>query len=1129
MWWQQGETTWSIGDSFLLRAFHIVPPVQLINRREPVIHACAETAVLAYTVTIVCLILEDSIGRMKNSLGIPYGKSPVCFSRNALCQSCLTCSPDDNLAVTVNETMLEIRVLGSPQFILSGQPVSSLKSAKSQAILCYLAMTKRPLSRTALGGLLWPDKSDQEARVNLRQSIRRVQKSMPGALLAQRESVALSPDMSVAVDVTQFETAVSQGDISSLEMAIAHYQGDFMAGFYVEDAYDFEEWLLLERERLRAKAVQVLHDLTTHFVTRRETEKGLRYARQLLGLEPWLEEGHRALMRLLAWQGQYNSALKQYATCRKLLDEELGVEPSPETAALFDRIRQLRTASRPLLPQESFPLVGRVADMTTLNQMLHDPNRRLVTLTGPGGMGKTRLILAVAQQQTNLFLDGVYWVDLAEVLTGDGLITAVMTQLGTQMGGSAPPKTQLINYLRGKEVLLLLDNFEQLTTDRQAVAFISELLRAAPELVLLVTSRVRLNLQQEQVYRLDNLPFPAPNTPLDKVADYPAVALFAETARWGRPDWDFGGEDEEEKTAVVRICQLVEGLPLGLKMAAALTQAQSCVAIAAAVAENLDSLASDMADLPPRQRSLRAAFDYSLRLLPAAERDLFLQLSIFRGGFTREAVQTIVAANPHLLTRLVSHSLLTYQSGDRYTIHAVVRQFAAEARRAAASIDDAKGALPIAQRYAAFYLTFLADRQVSLQGESPQMAAAEIDDEIENVRQAWRLGLAQQQFGDILGSLHAFSTFFQLRGRSHEAKELLGLAAQQVEPSAAGTTTAARLLAWVLLEQGRFFNRLSEYKNAVGVVETSLTWAKQSQDEEAEGMAHVLWGEALWRQGEYEAAEEKLTHVLTLGNRNNFTLITGWCHHHLGIICDIQSNYGCAIEHLEMACIAWNIIHYPQALSVSLNSMGLVAYHQGNLAHAQQAMEDALAICQRLDNRQFEANLLNNLSMMSTEQGAYSNARQYLKRALELANMNGDLCLQGNIYTNLGLNEHRANALELTVKYLEQGLQMFESIGERVLADECMFFLANAAKDQGTFDRAEILYEKSLAVAREVGARFIECQNLIGLASLFETSNRVRAIQFIEEAIALANLIQNPMLIERSHKVSASLLATVNK
>jgi DNA-binding SARP family transcriptional activator len=237
--------------------------------------------------------------------------------------------------------MLQLRLLGSPEITSNGQIIHDLSSAKSQALLYYLAMTGRPQSRLALAGLLWPEKSDAQARMNLRQAIHQLHVALPGHIVTTRSTVGLDPSAPLEVDVLLFEALAESGltgVADRLQAAADRYSGEFLSGFYVAAA-PFEEWMIVERERLCSLAFQILHQISTYYVQRREIRPGLLYTRRLLTIEPWHEETHRQMMRLLAWNGQIGAALAQYQRYRQTLADELGAQSSAETVALYEQIR----------------------------------------------------------------------------------------------------------------------------------------------------------------------------------------------------------------------------------------------------------------------------------------------------------------------------------------------------------------------------------------------------------------------------------------------------------------------------------------------------------------------------------------------------------------------------------------------------------------------------------------------------------------------------------------------------------------------------------------------------------------------------------------------------------------------
>lgn len=558
------------------------------------------------------------------------------------------------------EAQLHLELLGSPRMTRGGAPLHFV-TTKAAALLCYLAVTGRPHSRASLAALLWGEHAEDDARRNLRVVLTNLRHLVAPHLLITRETLAFDQTSAAWLDVEAFEAALrgaAPPDLARLSEAVALYQGDFLEGFHVRNAPAFEEWALAQRERQRQRVLQALHVLVDAHIAQHAYAAGIEHCARLLQLDPWREDAHRRLMLLLASSGQPGAALAQYETCRRILDDELGVRPAPETTALYERLRvagagrttappevagaapppppvEFRQALRPDLPSPFTAFVGRDAGLAQIRARLREPACRLLTLAGPGGIGKTRLALAAAADLRDAFADGVYFVPLAPVSAPQHMAAAIAGALGYAQD-QGDPTAVVLRHLRGKTLLLVLDNVEHQLAD---VDLLLAILAAAPAVTLLVTSRERLALQAEHLLDVRGLPYP-PATP-DGAAAYDAVRLFVDRARQARADFALSADNAP---SIARICRLVEGMPLGLELAATWIRTHTCQEIATELADSLDFLATSLRDVPERHRSLRAVFDHSWHLLAPNERAILPQLAIFRGGFLLEAAHAVVGA-----------------------------------------------------------------------------------------------------------------------------------------------------------------------------------------------------------------------------------------------------------------------------------------------------------------------------------------------------------------------------------------------------------------------------------------------------------------------------------------------------
>jgi predicted ATPase/DNA-binding XRE family transcriptional regulator len=507
------------------------------------------------------------------------------------------------------------------------------------------------------------------------------------------------------------------------------------------------------------------------------------------------------------------------------------------------------------LPMPLTPLLGRQHELVQINRLLQDPECRLLTLTGLGGIGKTRLALEVAYAQRSMFPGGAYFVSLAAVAAIDHVILAIADILGFTFHSPDDIQRQLFDYLREKSMLLVLDNLEHLPGAGQLLL---DLLHNAPGAKLLVTSRGRLNLHGEWVFEVQGLPVPPVDWD-DELEAYSSVALFLQSARRVAPGFVLA---ECQQAGVARICQLLDGMPLGIELAATWVRVLSCAEIAREIERNLDFLTAPAHGVPQRHQSLRAAFDHSWNLLSVEEQRVMRQLSVFRGGFRREAAEHVAGASLGTLSELVDRSLLRRTGTRRYGMHPLIEQYALAHLEA-----DAGECVATYGRYCTYYAVILQQHEEALKAGICTETMTELAPEMDNLRSAWEWAVAHQKIADIRRAVRSIFWLYESRGWLREGELVFRRAAEALQealqPNREEPGEYAIALGQTLTYQGVFHYRCRQYGRARELLEQSLGLLRRSDDllalsEALLHLAYVHYGTGAYAQA-HQAIDESLS------------------------------------------------------------------------------------------------------------------------------------------------------------------------------------------------------------------------------------------------------------------------------
>jgi predicted ATPase/Tfp pilus assembly protein PilF len=626
----------------------------------------------------------------------------------------------------------------------------------------------------------------------------------------------------------------------------------------------------------------------------------------------------------------------------------------------------------PTLPTPTTPFVGRQAELQQLNRLLREPDSRLITVTGPGGVGKTRFALEAPRAAAAAFPHGMVFVPLGGLSDPDLLVPALAEALGIRLSRRDDPLTEVLDFLRNKRLLLVLDNFEHLIDGARPL---SELLEHAAELRLLVTSRERLGLVSETLLPLEGLTL-APDTD-GREAD--AVHLFAVAAR--RVDPRFG-LDVETRPCVARICELLDGVPLALELAATWVRTLSCQEIVEELQRGLDILSSTAPDLPARHHSLRATFASSWQLLSEQERHAVARLSVFRSAFDRDAAAEVARADTGILRQLVDKSLLS-RAGGGFIMLDVIRQYAAE------RLNQRQREADVARtRHARHFFGLLQSVEPGVIRSDPA-ALAEVASRIDEVRAAWASALERGDAAALLGAVNTLFHFYEARGWAREGADVFGRSALRLARGAGsdsgGDPDLRLLLARLDLCHGVCRDRLGEAAEAETLLLRGLARAREADAAGDVVFALLKLGANRRGAGRYEEAEAVLREARELADRDGDRFQGGWALAYLGNVAWARGDYQNATRLYHEALAILRREEDRNGTWMTLNNLGVIAGDEERYDEAARRFREALAIQVELGNRRSAALLHHNLGAAAVELGDRTAARQHLESAIAIS------------------------------------------------------------------------------------------------------------------------------------------------
>lgn len=800
---------------------------------------------------------------------------------------------------------LRISLLDKIYIEKDGQAFTDFNSDQLLGLLGFLLVERAyEHSRESLIEMFWPDAPETSARNQLRISLFRIKQAFQDVLdgeafvIGSNRVTQVNPNCNPWVDVYQFQSVVERyqdeffnaGSLSAsaiyeLDEALKLYKGEFLLDIKIETER-FNNWLFYKREQYRQYASWANNRLLEFHEGNRNFERCLQYTRFGLIQDPWNEKLHQQHLRFLMSCNRTEQAFDHYRRLNQVFVKERGIELSEETIRLGQAIKEgsqssaWKTQAPTAVLTKSgtltnfppvFSFIGRERELDEINRWILNPACRIISIIGPGGVGKTQLAIQSAMNSRDFFPEGIFYVPLSSLTTSRLFATNLAQILGVTSIGAKATQSLVLEALQNMRVLLVLDNVNQMST---LEFFLRNIIERAPNVKLLITSRSRLNIADEWVFEIPGLEHPKSEEGLrwEDALKYSAIRLFDQHAQ---EHHHYQERTSNELNEVIRICQLVAGHPLAVSLAASWTSRISCTDIADAIERRLNEVQDQNLNLPRNQSYLRAVCDISWMMLNENERLAFEKLAIFAGGFKQEIAKQVVKATQEELSALRDQSFIERSSKTgRYYVHPLLREYASM-RRLEENQTDPSAERDFRKRYCDYYLYFLFKRYLNILHESNHSHVYEIQYELPNIRQAWEEALYYELYEQINHALPALSMFYQ-------RQSLLGEGLMELEPMI--TTLRVKLqdrnrgntqmiyftLANLLVEKSNFLFAQSAIEMAKRAVEQATEYAISSGRPLAE-LRCAYQSARLYLESNYlSRATEKIDRAMTLISEGGF-------------------------------------------------------------------------------------------------------------------------------------------------------------------------------------------------------------------------------------------------------------------
>ncbi len=727
--------------------------------------------------------------------------------------------------------------------------------------------------------------------------------------------------------------------------------------------------------------------------------------------------------------------------------------------ALSQSVPSQRLSLRNNFPTLPTPLIGRQQDLDELCRILRNPSSRILTLVGPGGIGKTRLAIEMASQCQNDFQDGAYFVPLAPVQSARLIVPVIANGVGFafQSINSPDPKGQLLNFLAEKQLLLILDNVEHLLGDDIIVDFLGELMERSEQVKLLVTSRESLGLYSEAVYEVHGLPIPE----LMEVADT-SVELFLQRARRAHVSFD---PTTDDYPSIVKICRLVDGMPLGIELAAAWVRTLSCREIALEIERGLDFLSVSARDLPPRHRSLRAVFDHSWQLLADDERSILLRLSVFRGGFARDAAQQVAGANLQMLSALVTKSLIRRTGTGRYDQHELVRQYAAT--RLHANTEQENNARDLHCRY---YTSLLEQTEPRLKSSGQKSAIADLTPDVSNLRSAWMWAVGQGKLSELQKATRCLQWFFDLRGWLSEIAATLKQAAEELGRQATHPkdgSQRASVLCLLTTYQGLALVRSGQVANGRDLLQANLGNARNQSDLQILADNLAFLGLAYYLTGNYDDADAHLREALELSRSIQYDWIACFSQMILGVVTQMQGKFEQAETFFREGLALGRSIGSPRNIGSFLIMYSALLRALNRYQEVAGMLHECLEVGRAEEDQWLVAISLQHLSALAKyrDEIDYPDAMQMMQESITLFHVLGDRWGLALSLVQAGEIQTAAGRYEEARQYYLEAIQKSAEARVMPVMLEALLGFASLLAVEGSYENA---YRVALAVLRQM-------------------------------------------------------------